>query len=264
MKILALVGSGRRHGNSARIVELIERAFRAEALTRHKDVEWETIFLPGLNLQYCRGCRACFNHGEDHCPNKDGLLELRDAVARADGVVLASPVYVNDVSGSVKTLIDRLGFVCHRPQFMKTPFLLLATTGGTTARHAIRTLQSAAVSWGAPLGASAAFATGALSGNDEIASHSVQANRAARKFLSRIEQQLRERPSFLSLLVFAIQQRAWRRHWAASPSNTLDHRYWKDAGWLDRDTTYFFAHRAPIFRVIAARGVAAIVARFTS
>ena len=64
--------------------------------------------------------------------------KLARMVLEADGVVLASPVYVNDVSGHVKTLIDRLAFVCHRPQFMQTPFFL-ATTGGSSCRHALRT-----------------------------------------------------------------------------------------------------------------------------
>ena len=47
----------------------------------------------------------------------------------ADGIIFASPVYVNDVSGIAKTWIDRLAYVCHRPAFAGKCAYLIATVG---------------------------------------------------------------------------------------------------------------------------------------
>ena len=63
-------------------------------------------------------------------------------------------------------------------------------------------------------------------------------------------------------MVFAIQQKAWRREFMQLKQDTVDSRYWKDAGWLDRGSTYFFPHRAPWTRVLAARLTASAVGIF--
>lgn len=262
MKILAILGSGRSRGNTARIVDMVRGAFEARASAEDGKMEWNTLFLSELDLNPCRGCRVCFDRGEEHCPNRDRLIETRDAIVEADGVVLASPVYVNDVSGRMKTLIDRLAFVCHRPRFMRTPFLLLATTGSSTCRHALRTLQSAAATWSAPIAASAGFCTGALA--DDLTPHTRRVERAASRFYASIREQRARRPTFISLMVFAIQQRAWRRYWTGRDCDTIDYHYWKDAGWFEPGVTFFFPHRAPRLRMLAARGTALLIERFVS
>lgn len=42
----------------------------------------------------CLVCRRCFDVGEGFCPLKDELLSIREKLNKADGVILASPVYV--------------------------------------------------------------------------------------------------------------------------------------------------------------------------
>ena len=205
MKILSILGSHRKRGNTDRILGLLHSAFEQAATRGQESLEWKTHVLSDLDIQPCRGCRRCFYHGEEHCPNHDDLLFLRDEIAESDGVVLASPVYVNDVSGTTKNLIDRLAFVCHRPQFMRSPFLLVATTGETSCRHALRSLQSAAISWGAPIAGSFGFETGALAGEDEIALHRSRASHAAKKLYEAVWHQRWASPSFLSLMLVGAQ-----------------------------------------------------------
>jgi hypothetical protein len=48
----------------------------------------------------------------------------------------------------MKTLVDRLAFVCHRPALSGIGFCFVATAGGSPARHAILTLEAAVLSWG--------------------------------------------------------------------------------------------------------------------
>lgn len=54
------------------------------------------------DIQFCRGCRIYFDKGEELCPIKNGLLNIRDKINSADGIILASPVYVEDINGIMK------------------------------------------------------------------------------------------------------------------------------------------------------------------
>lgn len=65
----------------------------------------------------------------------------------ADAIILASPVYVDDVSGITKNWIDRLAHVCHRPEFYGKYAYLLSTTGASSTRHTLRTMN-APMYWG--------------------------------------------------------------------------------------------------------------------
>ena len=117
MKILALVGSYRKRGNTARIVAMIAEELQKLATTADEILEVETVYLAHQDIGLCRGCRVCFDQGEELCPLRDDLLAIKTRMEEADGFIIASPVYVHDVNGVVKNWIDRLAFVCHRPEF---------------------------------------------------------------------------------------------------------------------------------------------------
>jgi hypothetical protein len=176
----------------------------------------------------------------------------------ADSLVLAGPVYVNDVNGIVKNWIDRLAHVCHRPEFAGKTSMLLATTGATSARHTLRTMQVALWTWGYRIACKAWFATGATMSAEELRERYLKGiARVAQRFLQDIRRHGAERPSFLSLMVFRIQQAGWGK---AAPGS-IDFSYWKDRGWLDvRRCTWFLPHRASPIVVAAARLVGSVAA----
>lgn len=91
MKILALVGSNRKRGNTARIVQRIETRMQALAAQQNTPLEWETLFLGDLDIRPCRGCRVCFERGgEDKCPLRDDIPLIRARMDAADGLLLTS------------------------------------------------------------------------------------------------------------------------------------------------------------------------------
>ena len=92
---------------------------------------FETIYLVDMDMHPCKGCRTCFDRGEDKCPLKDDIPAIKAKMDAADGVILASPVYMDDVSGLVKTWIDRLAYVSHRPAFGGKCAYPIATVGGS-------------------------------------------------------------------------------------------------------------------------------------
>ncbi len=117
MKIISLVSSYRINGNTNTAVSLIEKQLLSIADKENIALEVEKIQLGHLDIKTCCGCRVCFDKGEGKCPLKDDLLEIWDKIHQTDGILVASPVYVEDVNGIMKNWIDRMAFNCHRPAF---------------------------------------------------------------------------------------------------------------------------------------------------
>ncbi len=66
----------------------------------------EVISLKGKKIGFCIGCLACQNKGE--CVIKDDAIEITEKVLNADVVAWATPIYYYEMSGQMKTLIDRM------------------------------------------------------------------------------------------------------------------------------------------------------------
>ncbi len=260
MKILACTGSYRTNGNTARVLSLIEEQMRREADRVGETLDFETVYLGHLNIQMCRGCRICFDQGEDRCPLRDDLLRLKARIKAADGIIAATPVYVDDVSGITKNWIDRLAHACHRPEFAGKGAYLLATTGSSPTSHALRTLN-ALMYMGFHIIGRAGFKTGALSKRDEINTrYGAKINQIARIIFCTVHQKATLRPSFYSLMVFKIQQLAWQKKRPGS----VDYHYWKGNGWLDPRRTFYTEQHASWLKVALARLVGAAIAPFVN
>ena len=123
MKVTAFVGSGRkRHSYSAcegflHNLELLGK------------IECEIVRLSDFNIGTCKGCRVCFDKGEEFCPFKDDRDLLVEKMKNSDGVIFASPNYSFQVSSLMKIFIDRLAFTFHRPRFFGKTFTSIVVQG---------------------------------------------------------------------------------------------------------------------------------------
>ena len=68
--------------------------------------EVEKISLVGKEIQLCKGCFACQKLGR--CVIKDDVNDIMAKVLEADVVCWVTPIYYYEMSGQMKTLIDRL------------------------------------------------------------------------------------------------------------------------------------------------------------
>jgi multimeric flavodoxin WrbA len=263
MKILILLGSGRKNGNTDQIVDMIVGEMRQEASLCKVPFEVEKVYLIDQDICPCRGCRICFERGEEKCPLKDELLPLKAKVKAADGVLIASPVYVDDVSGLTKTWIDRMAHVCHRPEFAGKYAYLLVTVGSTPVSHAMRTLQVAFSTWGFRIVGQAGFKTGDYLKRAEAQTrYQSKARGIAHRFFTEINTEKALSPTFISLMMFRIQQIAWGR--TKPPQFQYDIRYWQDQGWLDQHREFYIPHYAPQIKVFLARLAGTLIAPFVS
>jgi multimeric flavodoxin WrbA len=60
------------------------------------------------NIQPCRGCFTCWTKTPGECIQEDDMKSLLPLVAQSDILALATPVYVDGMTGSMKTFLDRL------------------------------------------------------------------------------------------------------------------------------------------------------------
>ena len=142
--ILGICGSGRKEGNSGALVE---------AVLAGAGIPSETIWLIDQNVGYCTGCMRCAVEG--NCWQQDGMTELYRKMIDCDAMVIGSPCYYGDVSGLIKSMMDRsiaLGYMgigkeseieMHgRKPLADKPAVLVAAVAGHGVDRALETMQS--------------------------------------------------------------------------------------------------------------------------
>ena len=101
-KIVILNGSPRRKGNTSALV----KAFTEGAESAGNTVT--EFFLDEMNIHGCKGCFGGHSSRECPCVQKDDMDRIYPAVKESDVVVLATPLYYWNMSGQIRTAIDRL------------------------------------------------------------------------------------------------------------------------------------------------------------
>jgi len=106
MNVVAINGSGRKDGNTARLINYVFEALQEENITT------EMIQMAGQKVRGCTGCMKCFENKNQRCIfSDDAINDIIAKMAGADGIILASPTYFCNVSTELKALIDRGGLV---------------------------------------------------------------------------------------------------------------------------------------------------------
>ncbi|MFZ5366083.1 MAG: flavodoxin family protein [Patescibacteria group bacterium] len=104
MKIVGICGSPRKNSNSTRMVEEVLRG------AKDTGAQIEIIKLGDLKIEFCDGCLSCDQTGK--CHFNDGMNEICERMARADGFVFGSPTRFDNVSGMMKNFMDRTNPLC--------------------------------------------------------------------------------------------------------------------------------------------------------
>lgn len=105
MKVLGVIGSPRRQGNTAALVETVLEG------ARHSGAETEAVYLGQINLNPCLACESCKK--TSRCVQQDDMHDVYDKIAGCRALVLGTPVYFDQVSAQAKMFIDRLYCYCY-------------------------------------------------------------------------------------------------------------------------------------------------------
>lgn len=108
MKILAIQGSPRKHGNCDILMdEMIEGA-----LSNNHEVE--KVYLDDLEISPCQACLYCQKHGV--CKIGDDENGLIDKLLNSDALIFATPIYYGHMTAQAKLFIDRTYQIAFNPE----------------------------------------------------------------------------------------------------------------------------------------------------
>ena len=133
--VLAISTSLRAKSNSDILTEqLINGA-------RDAGHEVEHISLKGKELGFCIGCLAC--QKTQKCVLKDDAVWIAEKVKSADTLVFVTPIYYYEMSGQMKTLLDRMNPLYPSDYSFRKVYMLSTATEDeeTTPEKALNGLQ---------------------------------------------------------------------------------------------------------------------------
>ena len=130
-KILTLLGSPNdAKSNTRAFVE----DFVDEVVAGGLEAIHQVIPLGRKNISLCKGCWNC-TKGK-RCPlYNDDIEEIKSKMIDCDMLILATPVYTNQVSAQMKALFDRLFTWCHIFPLLGKYGLSVCTTGNDGFRE---------------------------------------------------------------------------------------------------------------------------------
>jgi multimeric flavodoxin WrbA len=99
MNILAIDGSPRGAGG---VTALVLKPF-LEGLGNA-----ELVHTKDLDIRPCKGDFVCWHRTPGECHQDDDMRLVLERIAAADVLVLATPLYVDGMSGPLKNLLDRM------------------------------------------------------------------------------------------------------------------------------------------------------------
>ncbi len=216
--MVAILAS-KRKGNTYQLL------LQIQALLLQHGTKLEILPLYQHDIRDCVGCEACILNGE--CAIKDDVSAIMDALAKADGIILASPVYLQQVSGKMKTLFDRTCSWYHRPVLTQKPVLCVATTKGSGLKATLAYMENVASQWGAIFAGSI--------GRSIFTQQNPVRDAEIAKLLCLLDAPCTYAPSVKELIGFEVQK-SLSQH-----LNGLDAAYWRENGWMQRP--YFYACR---------------------
>ena len=117
MKALGIVGSPR-----------VKNTYNmTKTVLKKTGFDYEIILLKDKNIKPCNDCRNC--HKTFKCEIEDDMQEICKKLEDANMIVLASPTYFHNVSGSMKNFMDRcLPFYFSKK--LQNKKVVLLTSGG--------------------------------------------------------------------------------------------------------------------------------------
>jgi multimeric flavodoxin WrbA len=134
MKIVGISASPRRSGNS----ELLLDKALAGAMSKGADIE--KIVLNELDFKACQECGGCEKTGS--CIISDGMAHVYSQMDKADGVILASPIFFVSLSAQAKMMIDRFQSAWMAKYILKNPIrrkkrkgIFLSVAGSRKEEH---------------------------------------------------------------------------------------------------------------------------------
>lgn len=117
-----------KHSHTAGFSDILAQSFTELAEAEGKTVTYECMTGADVRIDYCRSCINCFVNG--YCPldRSDDMEILKRKMLEADILFFGTPVYLWQMSGIAKSVLDRISYWAHRYELIGKPCLVYSTT----------------------------------------------------------------------------------------------------------------------------------------
>lgn len=188
-----------------------------------KGVTVDIINLFDYDIKECTGCELCLRKGKCHI--NDDVRALMNKLTEYDGIILSTPVYMNNVSGKLKVFVDRTCVWMHRPELVSIPLMLVVTTASSGVKRTLEYLENIGLQWGA-------FVTDKIYRNVKTLKNSIRIEECSDFIKHLFMPKLSYKPSITQLIQFQVQKVL------AEKILPKDKEYWELKGWINKN--YFF------------------------
>lgn len=137
-KNVLIISTSLRHQSSS---ELLANETERGAKDAGHNVEFVT--LKDKDIKFCKGCLAC--QRLKHCVIDDDANAVTEKIKNADVVVWATPVYYYEMSGQMKTMIDRANPLFVSDYKFKEVYLI--TTSADADENVVQTVINGIKGW---------------------------------------------------------------------------------------------------------------------
>lgn len=225
-KVLIILGSARKKTTYLSAKEF-EKSLEGIALA-------EYVFLNELNLQFCNGCKLCFDKGEWNCPLKDDRDLLLSKMQNTDGLVIATPNYAFHVSARVKNMLDRIAYYFHRPAFFGKVFMPIVTQGIMGGKKISKYLESSAADFGYTSVKGVCVNTLEPMTDNQIEKLKIQMQKASKGFIKALKTNNKKSPSLYRLMMFRMTRTGIKN----ARVKLYDYEYFDKQGWFQMPYYY--------------------------
>jgi len=188
-----------------------------------KKADIEIIHLDDLRVGFCKHCEAC-HRDILHCSVKDDVPAVMKKMLEADGIIFATPNYINQVTASLKALFDRASHFIHCKRLLGKYVAGVVSSGSGYDKPVLDYLKFYSHTCGAQ-----------YSGGVSAAAHKLEEKAGeARELGLRIASDIREKKVYPEQIKII---EAGREHFKQVIQMRKDdwieeYQYWKERGWL--------------------------------
>ncbi|MGN0363622.1 MAG: flavodoxin family protein [Bilifractor sp.] len=222
MKIVMIYGQN-HNGSTCHIARELAEKLRGESTE---------FFLPRDFGSFCTGCCQCLYVSEGKCPHAEKISPIVQAIDTADVLILASPVYVYHVTGSMKAFLDHLAYrwMLHRPEpsMFRKQAVCICTAAGSGTRTTLKDMADSLFFWG--VGRIYRYGTRVYAVRwDKVTQKKKNSiDRATTKLAAKITSKYgRVHPGLKTKAMFFIMRMIQKKG-----TTQKDREYWEKMGWL--------------------------------
>jgi multimeric flavodoxin WrbA len=228
-KVTIFIGSPQKQATYQAVQEFVTN------LKSYAEIDFEFVFLNDYSLEICKGCKLCFDKGEEYCPLKDDRNLLLEKMNTSDGVILATPNYSFNVTALMKNFLDRLSFILHRPCFFGKAFTAIVFQGIYGGSAIVKYLEFLGRNWGFHVVKGCCLTALEPRTTREQIKITQEIRKASTRFYKALIRPAPPTPSFFRLIMFRMTR---ANVMTIMDEKFRDYQYFKAKGWFKSDYYY--------------------------